>query len=182
MRWLTWWLHRAAARLGWPGVAGGVVLLISLWIPRGILTHELARHDDLRALSVLLTSSLRERQNQPTAPDSAWLLTRFSAALPVSTAQQRMEVIANMQSAAIAEGLAPEEMSFQFSESTGQAFTGLDMVLPVKGRYEQLRRFVARVLSDHPALALEGFTFNRQSVSDAALETQLRFTLYLRTP
>lgn len=148
----------------------------------GILTKEVARQDDLRALSVLLTSTLRERHYQSPEPDGAEFLTRFSEALPTSTAQQRTDVIAKMQLAAVAEGLTPEEMSFLLIEPTEQPFVGLDMVLPVNGRYVQLRRFVARALSEEPALALEGVTFNRQSVSDATLEAEFRFTLYLQKP
>lgn len=182
MRRLTWWLQHLMFRLGWPGVAGSALLLVSAGVHWGILTKEVVRQDDLRALSLVLTSTLKERQNQPTAPDGAESLARFSETLPASTAQQRTEVIAKLQSAALAEGLAPEEMSFLLNEATGQPFVGFDMVLPVKGSYVQLRRFVARALSDNPALALEGVTFNRQSVSDATLEAQLHFTLYMQKP
>lgn len=182
MRRLRWWLQNLASRLGWPGLTGGMLLLTSVVIHWGILAKEVARLDDLRALSVVLTSTLRERQNQPTVPDGASFLIRFSEALPASTAQHRTDVIAKLQSAAVAEGLTPEEMSFQLSEPTDQPFVGLEMVLPVNGRYVQLRRFVSRALSEQPALALEGVTFNRQLVSDATLEAQFRFILYLQKP
>lgn len=56
------------------------------------------------------------------------------------------------------------------------------IVLPVKGSYRQLRRFMARALSDTPALALETVSLNRQAVGDVAIEAQLRFRLYLKKP
>ncbi len=182
MRRLTWWLQHLTSRLGWPGVAGVALLLVSAGVHWGILPKELALQDDLRADSLVLTSTLKERENQPTAPVGVELLARFSEALPTSTAQQRMDVIAKMQSAALAEGLDPKEMSLQLSEATEQPFVALDMVLPLNGSYVQLRRFVARALSEIPALALEGVSFNRQSVSDATIEAQLRFSLYLKKP
>ncbi|WP_291519909.1 hypothetical protein [Acidovorax sp.] len=182
MRRLTWWLQQLTSRLGWPAVAGGALILVSAVVHWGINPKELARQDDQRALSLVLTSTLKGRLNQPTAPDGMERLARFFEALPTSTAQQRMDVIAMMQSAALAEGLDPEEMSLQLSEATEQPFVTLDMVLPLNGSYLQLRRFVARALSENHALALEGVSFNRQSVSDATLEAQLRFSLYLKKP
>lgn len=182
MRRLTWWAQYLTSRLGWPGLAGGVMMLVSGGVHWGILTKEVTRQNDLRAASLVMTSNLRERQNQPATLNGAELLTRFTEALPASTAQQRTDAIAKMQSAALAEGVALQEASFLESEAAGQPFDSLEMVLPVNGNYVQLRRFIARALSANPALALEGVTFNRQSVSEATLEAQLRFTLYMQRP
>ncbi len=54
------------------------------------------------------------------------------------------------------------------------------MVLPVRGSYGQIREFTAAILKDMPAVALDALQFERKRASEARLEAQLRFTLYLR--
>ena len=54
------------------------------------------------------------------------------------------------------------------------------IVLPVKGSYLQVRRFLAQAMRDTPGLALEGISFQRQEGDAPVLEAQLRLTVYLR--
>lgn len=182
MRRLIWWLQRWTSHFGWPGVAGCALLFFSALVHWGILTQAVVFQDELRTLSSTLKSTLEERRKRPFLDGKAALLARLSESLRSSTEQQRTGVIAKVHSAALAEGLAPQEMSFVLNEANGPTYAGLDIVLPVKGSYLQLKRFIGRVLSENPALALGGLTLHRQSVSDSTLEAQLRFTLYTQRP
>lgn len=182
VRKLMWWLQRWTSLFGWPGVTGCALLFFSALVQWGVLTQAAVSQDELRTLSSTLKSTLEEHQKRPSLDGKAALLARLSESLSSSTEQKRTNVIGQVHSAALAEGLTLQEMSFELSEANGSTYVGLDIVLPVNGSYVQLKRFIARLLAESPALALGGFTLNRQSVSDSTLEAQLRFTLYTARP
>jgi hypothetical protein len=54
-------------------------------------------------------------------------------------------------------------------------------MLPVKGSYEQIRGFVAAVLNDVPAAALEDIGLRRDAIGARTLEARLKLTLFLRS-
>ena len=51
---------------------------------------------------------------------------------------------------------------------------------PVKGEYANIRAFLARVLADHHALALDGISFHRDRIDDSILSTDIKLTLFLK--
>lgn len=53
------------------------------------------------------------------------------------------------------------------------------MTLPVKGEYPQIRKFLAALPSELPAVALQGVHFERQKVADPGVEAKLKLVLYL---
>lgn len=63
----------------------------------------------------------------------------------------------------------------------GESPAPLRIVLPVKGSYAQIRRFVTAALAEVPTLALEEIAFQRQSARDPRIEAEVRFVLYLGT-
>jgi len=52
--------------------------------------------------------------------------------------------------------------------------------LPVRGSYAQMRVFIAAVLKELPAVAVDALRFERKRASETRLDAQLRFTLYVR--
>jgi hypothetical protein len=54
-----------------------------------------------------------------------------------------------------------------------------EIVLPVRGRYPQLRAFIADALRAVPAMALVDVAIKRENVESELLEARLRFNLYL---
>ena len=54
-----------------------------------------------------------------------------------------------------------------------------EIVLPVRGKYPQLRAFIADALSAVPAMALVDVAIKRENVESELLEARLRFNLYL---
>ena len=53
------------------------------------------------------------------------------------------------------------------------------VTLPLRGTYWQVRLFVAQVLDELPASALEEISIKRDSVGARAVETRVRLTFYL---
>ena len=54
-----------------------------------------------------------------------------------------------------------------------------EMVLPVRGKYSQLRGFIADALRTVPAMALADVALKRAGVESELLEANLKFNLYL---
>jgi len=56
----------------------------------------------------------------------------------------------------------------------------MQILLPVRGSYTQIRRFINGALAEIPFLALDEIDFQRSSAGSADVEAKIRFTLYLR--
>ena len=54
-----------------------------------------------------------------------------------------------------------------------------EMILPVKGRYPEIRAFIADALEAVPAMAISAIAIKRESVSSDRLEMRLEINLYL---
>ena len=54
-----------------------------------------------------------------------------------------------------------------------------EMVLPVKGKYSQIRAFMAAALEAVPAMAISAIAIKRENVTSEKLEVRLEVNLYL---
>lgn len=54
-----------------------------------------------------------------------------------------------------------------------------EMILPVKGRYPQIRAFMADALAAIPAMAISAIAIKRESINSEKLEARLEINLYL---
>lgn len=61
-----------------------------------------------------------------------------------------------------------------------ESLQALEIVMPVKGAYKDIREFVSEVLEHNPSLALDVMDIARETPNGARLAVELRFTLYLR--
>ncbi len=163
---LNWMLQRVVKRLGGPGIAGAIAILGAAVLYAFMLSGEPSKIEALRTAIVSLQSGLELRQHQPVEPTVVERLALFHQNLPPSTATQRTEVMARIQAAATTEGLVLDEASYRLSFVSAETLDSLQIELPFKASYGPLRRFVARVLHDMPALALEEMAINRTTVAD----------------
>lgn len=76
-------------------------------------------------------------------------------------------------------GLSLQEGEYKVMRDKVGRLLRFQMVLPVKGEYRQIRRFLAALPAEIPIIALENVQFSRESVADPAVEAQIRLTLYL---
>lgn len=56
----------------------------------------------------------------------------------------------------------------------------LQVTLPIRGTYPQIRSFVDAILERLPALSLDEISFRRDNVKALAVDARLRLTLYLK--
>lgn len=54
-----------------------------------------------------------------------------------------------------------------------------EMILPVKGRYPQIRAFMAEALDKVPAMAISAVALKRENITSDKLEVRLEINLYL---
>jgi len=82
--------------------------------------------------------------------------------------------------AAVEQKLALDQGEYHLERDKYSKLQRYEIELPLKGTYPQLRHFLAKALADVPILALDGVSFNRQKIDDAALDARVKMTLYMR--
>lgn len=97
---------------------------------------------------------------QSSAPD--WLDKIYKAAR-----KQRLELI---------------EGKYRAKPQRAGSLIRYEITLPVTGDYRQIQNFLAAVLTEVPVAALDGVTFERSKIGDAAVVAKIKLTLYLGQP
>lgn len=174
---LVWYSRRLLSRLGWPPVIAAALLALiaaAYWAWLLPLQQNIA---DLRSEAEGLRLKVAARKTNA-APNPADQLNAFYAFFPVDDALTA--TLDAVYKAAAKENLTLQQGEYRLAPETEGKLQRYDLTLPVKGAYPSLRRFIAQVLKDVPAIALESISFNRQGVMDIGVDAQVRFTLYLR--
>jgi len=155
----------------------GLLLLITTIISYWWIIRPLEQH----------THFLREQaMTEPTAPNvekakMAYLardeLNKFYRDFPVS--ERWSPQIAVLFRAAAQEGLALETGNYRANTERRDRLTRLEIDLPLKGTYVQIRRFITRALSTIPTATLQRFKVKRSVVSGNLVEAQVNLVVYL---
>lgn len=109
--------------------------------------------------------------------DPAADLAAFYAAL--ARPENTPELIRRLHRTARAHGLRIDKGEYRPLPDAGGKFTRYQILLPVEGAYPQVRKFVAQAGREIPGLSLDGITFQRQRIGDQALQSQIKFTLFV---
>lgn len=173
-------VHETLRRLGVPGLLGSGILaagviygLASVLPARGDL--ERARNQALRAQG---TTAVNGGTASPAPQTAAEQLARFYAALPPQ--EEATAWLNSLYQAAGKEKLSLARGEYSLQTDADSHLARYQIVMPVRGDYGQIRRFVRNALAEVPHLALEEISFQRQSIAEAHLEARIRFTLFLR--
>ena len=163
--------------LGWPGLLGiGSVFFVAAFVlgwamplqQRLLAVKQEA--DVLRAHSVA-KSDAKKRLNP------AEQLAEFYRFFPKR--EVLADSMAKLYDAAAQQTLNLDQGEYRLAQERDTRLARYEIVLPVKGGYMQVRKFIAQVLTDLPSLALESIAFNRQKIGEPTVDAQLRFSLYL---
>ncbi|MBC8007533.1 MAG: hypothetical protein H7X76_05740 [Prolixibacteraceae bacterium] len=110
-------------------------------------------------------------------------------ASPLETFQEQLPgvaqapaIVRQLHGLAQSAGLTLERGEYRPLPDASARLVRYQIVLPVKGSYAQVRRFLAAAMRDMPGLALDGIGFHRDKLAPDQLEVQLRFTAFLRMP
>ena len=172
-------MSEALLALRWPGALGAALLLAAAGYGAAVLLPQQQALDALQAKA--------ERLERRTAA-----LRSGAEAAPLSAAARRAQFFGGLPAQAeltqhierIYAAAALEQLSLLHGEYTGAevAGTGLvryRLVLPVKGSYGQVKRFIAAATAAIPGLALDDLGLQRGTVGEAQLEAKVQLSLFL---
>jgi hypothetical protein len=113
-------------------------------------------------------------------PDPSAELAEFYAALAQPTSVP--DLLRKLHRAARDQGLTLDQAEYRPVPDPDGGLTRYQILLPAKGTYPEVRRFLVQAGSEIPGLAVDGINFQRQQIGDTALEAQIKLTLFLGAP
>jgi hypothetical protein len=175
------WLQprQLSTRLGIPGfVATGLLTVcgafyVSVMMPMDARINEV--QDTVRTLAerVEQASSGSRKGVLPVAEQ----LTEFYRLFPKQG--QLTDTVGKVFDAARVQGITLHRGEYRVAEEDVGRLRRFQMLLPVKGDYPAIRRFLARLAVDVPTLALEHIQFERKKIGDSQIEATIKLALYL---
>lgn len=172
-------IHEHLQRLGWPGVAGVALLLLALGHAAFGLMPAWQRLQGLSEQNQEASTYLAQIEQGTVAPPEVpqrqldEFRQRLPAQLEATSAIDRIYALAGQERIVLARG----EYSLGTDPKTHLA--RYQILLPVRGSYPQLRRFLHALLSELPAVVLEDVDLQRKRIADTELNGRIRLTLYL---
>jgi hypothetical protein len=181
LRLVTWRLRRWMHALTLPGaVALGLLACESVFYFSAIVPV-LDEREKLRdeVMHLHLESALRP-EHAHARPDPRAELAAFYAALarPASAP----EMLRKLHRVARDQGLTLDQAEYRPLPDPEGKLTRYQILLPAKGTYPEVRRFLVQAGDEVPGLAVDGVNFQRQQIGDAAVEAQIKLTLFLGAP
>lgn len=79
-------------------------------------------------------------------------------------------------------GISLPQGDYNLAPDVEGSYGKLQISLPVKGTYKQIRAFTTGLLEKLPPLSLDEISFRRESIKSATVEARVRMTLYLKAP
>jgi Tfp pilus assembly protein PilO len=172
-------LRAAVEELGQTGVAGIALLGFAVALYASAIAPLADELTGLRAEADDLQRRLQPGSGRGAAGSPAEQLATFYAFFPAP--QSSPDWLGRINAAAKSQGLVLRSGEYRLDRTADQKLARYQITLPVVGSYGQIRGFVAQVLAEVPAAALEEITLRRESVSSPTLEARIRLTLYLRS-
>ncbi|MFJ3468439.1 GspMb/PilO family protein [Pseudomonas sp. NPDC090201] len=172
-------LREHVQRAGLPGLGGAALLALVLGYGVFGLLPDWQSLDTLRQNSHKANEFLEKVANGtatlPVVPSQQ--LDEFHKALPTqldaTTVIDRIYAMASKEKINLARG----EYALGIDPKTQLA--RYQILLPVRGNYPQLRRFLHALLTELPAVVVEDVDFQRKRIADTELSGRIRMTLYL---
>ena len=171
-------LAESLRALGWPGLAGGALLLLAagygaaVVLPQQREVHALqerAGRAQARALSVRTGGALAT----PVVPPAEAFYATLAGSDALTPQVERIYAAAAAQQLLLLQG------EYARSEVPGTALLRYRVALPVRGSYAQVRTFAAAATADVPGLVLDEVSLKRNTVADAQVEARVQFSLFL---
>jgi hypothetical protein len=117
------------------------------------------------------------RRETPRQADSHEALARFYGRFAAPA--EVLGALDAVFNAAAREQLALDAGEYRVTREQGARLQRYQIVLPVKGSYRSVRRFVVRALNNVPGLALDDLALRRESTTSTSVEARVQLTLYM---
>ena len=177
LRYLSaYWLKN----LGWPGWAGAGLAAFAALFTIAAIVPSAAKLEQVRLVAKSARETLKQMAQQG-MEDQGTPETRLAAFYRFFPARaDTPDWLEKIYAAAARQPIILEQGEYKLLGSQEERLLAYQITLPVKGTYLQVRNFVAEMLNEVPAAALEDVTFQRQAIGGATVEAKVRLTLYLR--
>lgn len=159
------------------------------WLPMlafALMAGALVMHFALTPASqkriTAVRASLTTRHVTPATESTQALLAQRHAAFLARLADRndRADIIKTIFAQGQEAGLKLANGEYQSGCEPDGEYCTLQMVLPVKGPYPQIRNFANSVLEKVPAAAIEEIGFRRDGIKAAMVEARIKFVIYLK--
>jgi hypothetical protein len=178
---LAWEAAKWAKRLGVLGLTGLVLMAIALVALFGFILPSEANL--IRTTGVV--ADLKKRHNAELAnpmarslPAESSLTSFYKHLPPEQSATKQMKKIYKFASG---ESLQLTQGEYKFTRDKAGRLGSYQIILPVKGSYIQVRKFIAKVMNTMPMVALDEISFRRETIGGAEVEAKIQFTIFLGT-
>ncbi|RWU18897.1 pilus assembly protein PilO [Pseudomonas alkylphenolica] len=172
-------LHERARQLGVVGLAGGALVLVGLLYGALVVLPQWQQLQQQQQLSEEARAQLQQFKRGdlklPQVPQHE--LEDFHKQLPAQP--QATVAIDRIYSLAKAERISLARGEYALGVDPKTQLARYQILLPVRGSYPQIRRFVHALLGQLPALVLEDVDLQRKKIGDSELTGRIRMTLYL---
>lgn len=170
---LLWLLSESRYKLGLM-LAGVVMFLAALWlhlVPIPAMQHDMVGLEaDVNRLNET-TRKLDLKQRKRNEPRDFYSVFPGFDQIPLQ--------LSKLYASASAAGITLDKGEYSWSPEKDARLGRYQIILPIKGSYPQIRRFLALAMTELPTLALEDLQLSREGPGRAQLEARVRFTLYV---
>ncbi|MNM99435.1 hypothetical protein D3C76_595820 [compost metagenome] len=172
-------VHEQLQRLGWPGMAAiGVAVLALGYAVAGLIpAWQELRSAEQRSREA--GEYLQQVESGSVAPPEVPgkqlddFRRKLPAQLDATAAIDRIYELAAQERITLARG------EYALGTDPKTRLARYQILLPVRGSYPQLRRFMHALVNELPAVVLEDVDLQRKRIADTELTGRIRMTLYL---
>jgi len=172
-------VQERARQLGVVGLAGAALILLALLYGSAVVVPQWQQLQQQHLRSTEAQAQLQQLKRGelklPHVPQRE--LEDFHKQLPAQP--QATVAIDRIYSLAKAERISLARGEYALGVDPKTQLARYQILLPVRGSYPQIRRFVHALLGQLPALVLEDVDLQRKKIGDSELTGRLRMTLYL---
>lgn len=178
---LIWRLRRLKRAIGWPAALAVALLAFEVAFHFSTVAPLLDEQAKLRG-ELMLRSQASAQSGNLANPvfDPRSELAEFYAALAQPAGAP--DLLRRLHRVARDQGLTLEQAEYRPLPDAEGKITRYQILLPAKGTYPEVRRFLVRASGDVPGLAVDGINFQRQQIGDSVVEAQIKLTLFLGAP
>lgn len=162
-----------------PGLAGLVLVVLALAAFIGFILPAEAKLERTTSEVEDLQNRLKMELVNPVdhaVPAESSLTLFYKSFPPEQNAVQQLEKI--YQSAS-SESLLLTQGEYKFTKEKEGHLESYQIILPVRGTYIQIRKFIAKVMNSVPTAALDEVSFKREAIGGTDLEAKIQFSIFL---
>ncbi len=176
---LRWRMRHWLPRLGWPGILAIGLLAIS---PPFYLSaiRPMQQRLDVAQRSAVSAQELVSK-NGNTVRGGGYspreqLAEFYKFFPPEKTSPLWLEKLVTV---AEKNGLKLNDGEYKVTRDKSGQLMRYRIILPVQGKYPQIRKFLASLATEIPIMALENVQFERKDITDSTVQVKIKLVLYL---